>query len=332
MMKSDKCIVIAPDGRALTTLRPTAHGTGPHRAADSLLARFGLTHRQHEWILVSDETDCGALLQTEASVSPVFYLVRATLAGASRVPFDPRQTRLKKERDRLRQLSQESDYVRVEELNVLAGSEPEHYRVTFFCKGITGIDSGRAPIYGTNHQVEILCDDDFPADVPRLRWITPIWHPNIQHAEPKGVCVNKPEWLGGMGLVDLCRLMFEMVQYKNYHAEFTQPYPLDQDVARWVLEYAQPKRIVDKSRAISVDDQPFTRPTVTRRISMSSGPAGEAAEPRIKLVSVLAAADPTRIRVLGTAESPRPSSTPEPPRPSPSVPDSARIRIVKKDE
>jgi hypothetical protein len=219
---------------------------------------------------------------------------------------------------RLRTLAQESDYVRVEEINVLNGSEPENYRITFLCKGIIGIDSSRRPIYGEKHQVEILCDDDFPSDVPRLRWVTPIWHPNIQHLEPKGVCVNKPEWLGGMGLDDLCRLMFEMVQYKNYHAEYSQPYPLDQEVARWVLEYAQPNGIVDKSRGISVDNKPFTRPTVTRLISMP--PPKPAAAPRIKLVpstEVVVPKEP-RIRIIGESK---------PKRPLPSTP--PRIKIIK---
>jgi len=101
-----------------------------------------------------------------------------------------------------------------------------------------------------------------------LGWVTPIWHPNIQHAEPKGVCTNKPEWLGGMGLDDLCRQLFEMVQYKNYHAEMVPPFPLDQEAARWVREYAEPRGIVDKKRGLFVDDKPFTRPTVPTKITV----------------------------------------------------------------
>jgi hypothetical protein len=202
----------------------------------------------------------------------------------------------------MEQLNKDSDYVRVEVLDVLEGSEPEHYRVTFICRGITGIDSARRPVYGEKHQVEILCDDDFPSDVPRLRWVTPIWHPNIQHGDAKGVCVNKAEWLGGMGLDDLCRLMFEMVQYKNYHATFNRPFPLDMEVARWVLEDAEPKGIVDKKRKISVDDKPFTRPTVTKNITVSERPSS-----RIRLVSSTSPSPPpatTRIKVADPAPKP----------------------------
>jgi len=236
------------------------------------------------------------------------------------IPFDPRQARLKTEQERLEKLNRESDYVRAKPLNALPGSEPEHYQVTFLCRGIIGIDASRNPIYGEKHEVEILCDDEFPSDVPRLQWITPIWHPNIQHEEPKGVCVNKPEWLGEMGLDDLCRLMFEMVQYKNYHAQFTRPYPLDHEVARWVIEYAEPRNIVNKARNISVDNKPFTRPTVTEKISVTipTPPAS-----RIKLVtSATAPAAPGKIKVVSSASTKDREKAP---------PTSERIKIVKKE-
>lgn len=232
------------------------------------------------------------------------FLVRTTTAGANNAPRDPRQARLRTERLRMEQLNKDSDYVRVKALDVLEGSEPEHYRVTFICRGITGIDSARRPTYGDKHEVEILCDDDFPSDVPRLRWVTPIWHPNIQHREPKGVCVNKAEWLGGMGLDDLCRLMFEMVQYKNYHATYNKPFPLDSEVAKWVLEYAEPKGVVDKKRKVSVDDKPFTRPTETKNITVSERPAS-----RIRVVSNTNPAPAPATSRIKVADSSTPATT-----------------------
>jgi ubiquitin-protein ligase len=250
-------------------------------------------------------------------------IVRATTAAAGKAPFDPRQARLKTERLRLEKLNKESDYVRVEPIDVLEGSEPEHYRVTFLCRGIIGISPSQRPIYGDRHKVEIVCDHDFPSDVPRLRWITSIWHPNIQHTEPKGVCVNKPEWLGGMGLDDLCRLMFEMVQYKNYHATFTQPYPLDNEVAKWVIEYAEPHGIVDKKKKIYVDNKPFTRPTVTNFISVLAPP--ERPTPRIRIVSQPQDAHKSaRIKATGISQ-PGANNAGEPRTGAP------RIKVVKKE-
>lgn len=172
----------------------------------------------------------------------------------------PRQARLEAERQRLEALNKESDHVRVEPLEVLPGQPPEKYKVTFLCRGIVGIKQpSQEPIYGDRHEVTIYCDHEFPAEVPRLRWLTAIWHPNIQHDRDKNVCVNRHEWLGGMGLDDLCQQMFEMVQYQNYHALHSPPFPLDAEVAKWVREHAEPRGIVDKKRAIAVDHQPFVR-------------------------------------------------------------------------
>jgi ubiquitin-protein ligase len=215
---------------------------------------------------------------------------------ASSQPFNPRQARLKTERERLMSLNRESENVQVEPIDSHPGSEPERYRVTFLCKGIADIDpKTKDPIYLYKHQVEIYCHDGFPSELPKLHWITPIWHPNIQHDEPKGVCVNTAEWLAGRGLDDLCRQMFEMVQYQNYHAEFTPPYPLDHEVAHWVLNVAEPRGIVNKAMRKFVDDRPVFRPTATGGVVFKTLPGGTGLRD-----STPAAAEPAlRIRIAG---------------------------------
>jgi len=213
-------------------------------------------------------------------------------------PTNPRQARLATERTRLELMNKESEHVKAEPVNSHPGSEPERYKVTFLCRGIVDIDpQTQEPIYLTKHQVDIYCDDDFPAEVPKLRWITPIWHPNIQHEEPKGVCVNKAEWLAGRGLDDLCRQMFEMVQYKNYHAEFTPPYPLDQKVAQWVREFAEPRGIVNKAAGKYVDNRPFVKPIDPGGLVIKTR-AAEAGVPKPSLPPE-APAESLRIRVTG---------------------------------
>src|SRR5215472_10637549 len=178
-----------------------------------------------------------------------------------------RQMRLEEERKRLEAINSDSAYVQVEPIDLVPGRAAERYKVRFHCRGIARIDALRRPVYATEHQVQIYCHQDFPADVPWLQWETPIWHPNIEHGGQKRVCVNKAEWLGGMSLADLCHQMFEMVQYKNYHAELTHPYPLDPEAAAWVREYAEPQGIVDKSRGIFIDNLPFYKPEAAEQVS-----------------------------------------------------------------
>lgn len=187
--------------------------------------------------------------------------------------YNPREERLRKEWQALRHLQAESDTVRIQEVVEIPGRPPERYVVTFLCQGITGIDPvSREPRYGSEHRVEIYCDHGYPTDVPRLRWLTDIWHPNI-HRDGR-VCTNAPEWLAATSLEDLCFQMFEMVQYKNYHAENSSPYPLDDAAAQWVIEFAEPRGIVDKRLGKSVDNQPFYRPDVPRRITVHAQPPG----------------------------------------------------------
>lgn len=195
---------------------------------------------------------------------------------------DPRQDRLAEEARCLRELTENSDHVKVEPEEV-PGLAPERFKVTFLCKGIIAIDSRQDPIYANRHEVEITCHHGFPAEVPQLRWKSPIWHPNIQHDGGKAVCVNKIEWLGGMGLDDLCHQMFDMVQYRNYHALHTPPYPLDQPAAKWVLEVAEPRGIVDKSRQIYVDDKPFWKPAARVMIRPHAPAPNPSQGPRVKI-------------------------------------------------
>jgi|GEM_PF-728531 len=284
------CLIITPGGDHHRVVLPRrlikAEGVS---APDWLVRRLGVhLAGQAGWRLrplPAPGTGAGDSHQPPdgAAFQPRLCLVR-DITAAARTPFDPRQARLKKERLALMRLNEESDYVRVVALEVLPGSEPEHYRITFLCRGIIGVDQSRQPKYGERHRVSIHCDEDFPSEVPQLRWETEIWHPNIQHlGHDRGVCVNKSEWLGGMGLDDLVRLMFEMVQYKNYHADLTPPYPLDPEVAQWVREYAEPRGVVDKRRGIFVDNKPFTRPTVIERISVLPSPPPP--QPRIRVLT-----------------------------------------------
>lgn len=302
-------LVVAMDGSETAVPLPPDARRGRTRPPGWLLRRLGLCKRPRGgWWLVP-----GAASR--------FYLVRAATAGAGGASFDPREERLRKERLLLEKLNEESDYVRVEFLDVLDGSEPDHYRVTFICKGISGIDANRAPIYSDRHQVDIRCGDDFPNSVPRLEWLTDIWHPNIHHAGG-GVCVNRAEWLAGMGLDDLCRMMFEMVQYKNYHAENTPPYPLDGEAAKWVLDYAERNNIVNKRRRVWVDDKPFTRPTVTRFIKDVSASQPPTTASRVRIASSTPAPAATRpsgaVRLVGSSQSPQ--------RPAGGAPQTLRIR------
>jgi len=216
---------------------------------------------------------------------------------ARRGVHNPRQVRLAIEFTNLVNLAARSDFIEVIAQDVQPGWPPEKYIVTYRCRGITGTMPDGAPVYGDFHQVRMYLPSDYPLREPHLKWLTPIWHPNIDHELPNHVCTNTAQnYFAGKPLSDLVRAVGEMVQYVRYHAAWVPPYPLDRAAAKWVVEYAEPRGLVSKTKP--VDDRPLLRP---QRLRLHGGPAvaGQEASPQPEDAG---AAGPARRRIkLGTA-------------------------------
>ncbi len=197
----------------------------------------------------------------------------------ARACYDPRQVRLALEFTNLMNLAARSEFIEVEPLDVQPGWPPEKYLITYRCRGIAGISTDGEPQYSEFHQVKMYLPSEYPLREPHLKWLTPIWHPNIDHQEPHHVCTNAVQnhW-AGKPLSDLVRAMGEMVQYVRYHAVWEPPYPLDREAAEWVVKYAEPRGIVAKNRP--VDQRPLLR---AQRIRRSRGGQSAPRTPRVRL-------------------------------------------------
>lgn len=276
-------VIVTPDGSRRVVPLP-AGAAGP--APDWLAPALGRP-ADPNWVLVPlGAAPCGR---------PRLLLARPTRAAA-----DPRLNRLRLEWAGLQELNRDSDTVKAEVVKE-AGGAPEVYRFTFRCRSIAGVDGAQNPRFADVHTCLATITQQFPAKPPQLRWESDIWHPNIHHTG-RNVCINEIEWLASHTLVDLCRMLFEMVQYRNYHAKLEPPFPLDRDVAKWVLEVGEPRGYMDLKRRKGTDDQPFTRPT-------GAAAAGEPAAPQPR---------PSGIRLLSA-----PPAAPAPPPPA-----GGTIRII----
>jgi ubiquitin-protein ligase len=172
---------------------------------------------------------------------------------------DAKSSRLLEEYQKLLKLERRSKFIKVEPLDVQPGYPPEKYLITYTCRGIARIRQDGEPVTSELHQVEMYLID-FPVREPILRWVTDIWHPNIEHDGPRKVCTdNAKSWFPTKSLDSLVFVMGEMVQYKRYHAEWKPPYPVDKEAASWVLDYAEPNKIVGK-------DKPFDDRQLLRRM------------------------------------------------------------------
>lgn len=178
---------------------------------------------------------------------------------ASRKFADGRDERLAGEHLALAEMLEKTNKITYQ---VNSGSRvpPESYLIGYHVKSIVGINEDQTPIYGNYHEVEIT----FPAGYPltaaaKCYTKTPVWHPNIKwDGRFKGrICGNTKEFGKLYFLNMLVVRIGEILQFKNYHAEQTAPFPEDESVARWTRDYAEPNELFNRNMGKYVDDTPL---------------------------------------------------------------------------
>jgi hypothetical protein len=176
-------------------------------------------------------------------------------AGAISLDESPRMRRLRADFLLMQDLVAHSDLIEYKAIPVRPGLPPERYIVTYMCRGIYTVDRQGKPKFGDKHQVEIYLHNQYPQRWPGMKWLTPIWHPNINHLNGT-VCIDAAWWTASRSLDRLVIMIGEMVQYKNFHDDPTQPpFPWDPEAARWCREYHQ-----KHPAAFPIDQRELLRP------------------------------------------------------------------------
>jgi ubiquitin-protein ligase len=202
-------------------------------------------------------------------------------AGATSVAETPRMRRLRGDYELMRELDARSDLISFKSSSTNPNLPPERYIVTFKCKSIIAVDSQGNPKLGDHHQVEIYLHNQYPQRWPGMKWLTPIWHPNINHLNGS-VCIDAAWWAASRSLDRLVVMLGEMLQYKNYHDDPTKPpFPWDAEAARWSREYRK-----THPNAFPVDHRELLRPE------------------RVKLTSTDSAAPKSKVQVKLKPETP----------------------------
>jgi ubiquitin-protein ligase len=195
-------------------------------------------------------------------------------AGAVSINTNPRLRRLCKDYELIQELASRSNLIKVDAKTAGPGMPPERYIITFKCKGVVGVDRRGSPKIGEHHQVEIYLHSQYPQRWPGMKWLSPIWHPNINHANGS-VCIDAAWWSASRSLDRLVLMLGEMVQYKNFHDDPTKaPFPWDMEAARWSREFRK-----THPNYFPVDKRELLRP---ERVKISKAPV-RAAKPKIKL-------------------------------------------------
>ena len=191
-------------------------------------------------------------------------------AGATGLDQSPRMRRLRADYELMQELAARSDLISFETKRPHANLPPETYIVTFKCKGILTVDRQGNPKIGTRHQVEIYLHNQYPQRWPGMKWLTPIWHPNINHLNGS-VCIDAAWWTASRSLDRLVVMLGEMLQYKNFHDDPTKPpFPWDPEAARWCREYRK-----NHPKAFPVDEQELLRPERVKLKAVEASPKGK---------------------------------------------------------
>lgn len=196
-----------------------------------------------------------------------------TAGGVISVAGSPRMRRLHADYELMKELVARSDVISFNAVGARPNVPPERYIVTFKCKSIIDVDRAGNPKYGNHHQVEIYLHNQYPQRWPGMKWMSPIWHPNINHLNGS-VCIDAAWWTASRSLDRLVVMLGEMLQWKNFHDDPTKPpFPWDAEAARWSREYRK-----KHPNAFPVDRGELLRP---ERVKIKSEPAKK--KPTIRL-------------------------------------------------
>ena len=252
-----KLPTLGPDGRPMS-YRVDSKALGRELREDETLAQAGVPP-DDRLILTADITAGGS---------------SGPSGLRSAIEDSPRLRRLRGDYERMSELAARSDMIRFVARPEHPGWPPERYLVTLTCKGIVGVDRQGRPKFGSQHQVEIYLHSQYPQRWPGLKWLSPIWHPNINHLNGT-VCIDAAWWTAGRSLDRLVLMLGEMVQYKNFHDDPTAPpFPWDPEAARWCRDYRH-----KHPQAFPVDRRELLRP---ERIKLGAEAPRSAPKPKAR--------------------------------------------------
>src|SRR5512138_2301031 len=212
-----------------------------------------------------------------------------TAGAGTSVMETPRMRRLRGDYELMRELASRSDLISFKASSPNPNLPPERYIVTFTCKSIIAVDRQGNPKYGEHHQVEIYLHNQYPQRWPGMKWLTPIWHPNINHLNGS-VCIDAAWWTASRSLDRLVIMLGEMLQYKNYHDDPTKPpFPWDPEAARWSREYRKKHPDI-----FPVDKRELMRPERVKLNTYAPAKPQEIKKPGFRLSTAAPSAPPKK--------------------------------------
>lgn len=157
-----------------------------------------------------------------------------------------------------------------------------------------------------HHEVEIKLGSSYPRTMPELRWLTPVYHPNI--SEIGLVCLGGygTHWVPSLQLDELIVMLWDMARYHNY--DLRSPY--NRDAALWAANQT--------TFTFPTDHRPLRNiRAALGRVEPPPPPAAAAPTPEPKRVVSVPSEGPDGGICILDVEIELPPRTVDPPRPAP---------------
>ncbi len=174
----------------------------------------------------------------------------------------PQIRRLQSDHQKLESLTSQSTILRFKS----QGDPPTQYLIEFNGQSLVR-DRGKIAV-SNRHEVSVKLGVSYPRAIPELRWLTPIYHPNI--SEVGLICLGGygTHWAPSLHLDELCVMLWDMARYHNY--DIRSPY--NREAALWAANQTairfpvDPRPLRDLRAAVGRLDTEFVVSTPTATV------------------------------------------------------------------
>lgn len=197
---------------------------------------------------------------------------------------DERSERIWEELRILKNLNRRSSIFRFEH----DAKQPDDVVMIFAGKGLIRSSAatdgnppaGEEPVeIATEHQIQIRMGSDFPESEPDIRWLTPIWHPNLANSGFVELDDLGLVWTTDLSLEIIAERIWDVIRMAHYDLEnCTQPNAKDwlenESTFRLPLD---PRPLCDREASRQTNIVKYSRIT-PRTPSVATSDAGESGE------------------------------------------------------
>ncbi len=131
------------------------------------------------------------------------------------------EQRLENEKQNLLAIAESVEHVSVEILD----SYNRSYKIVFDVSSIADFDSGANTFETTDrHEIELNLPVNYPSVEPELRWLTPIFHPNVSLSGYLDINDIGFRWSPEMSLVVICERLWDIARFAWVDTESANNY------------------------------------------------------------------------------------------------------------